>query len=55
MCHPPAMIVAGYRSLSLCVCLRWLPVWLPESGNPVVIGLHIYGFVASAAAAGRKV
>lgn len=30
----PAPIVPARRLVSLGVCLRWLPVWLPRSGGP---------------------
>ena len=35
------------------VYLRWLPVWLPGSGSPVVTGLHISSLAASASVASR--
>jgi hypothetical protein len=39
--HLAAPIIAGRRPVSLGVCLRWLPVWLPRSGRRRVIRLHI--------------
>jgi hypothetical protein len=33
--------------VSLDVCLRWLPVWLPGSGSPAVIQLQIRSPAAS--------
>jgi hypothetical protein len=41
--HLAASTVARSRPASVTVCLRWLPVWLPASGDPAVIGLHTCG------------
>ena len=37
ICHLAATIVARGRLTSPEACLRWLPVWLPESGGLAVI------------------
>jgi hypothetical protein len=47
MCHLAASTVAHGRPASLISCLRWLPFWLPASGNPAVIGLHVSGLADS--------
>jgi len=50
--HLPAPTVPGRRPASLGVCLRWLPVWLPDPASGYskrrVIGLHIYSLADSA-------
>jgi hypothetical protein len=42
-CYPAASTVAHGRPASVAACLRWLPFWLPASGHPAVVGLHISG------------
>ena len=51
VCHLAASTVAHGRLASLTACLRWLPFWLPASGDPAVTGLHISSLVVSARAA----
>jgi hypothetical protein len=50
--HLPAPIVVGRRSMSPGICVRWLPVWLPDPAGGYskrrVSGLHIYSPADSA-------